>query len=320
MGRKGAAAKKPDKKVDKKADKKADKKGKKGAPVPAPAPEPDGSSDEEDPLGNQDWAKTNEADFSSGVDDLFADLLSMKDDFDKNTPDELKNAKMSKLGEDTAAAEAEEKKKEEEAAAKVKAEEEETERRRIRKEKRDNMSPEAKKAKMKCNVLKAQAKSAHDKKELADNDAYEKALTLMEEEEWEAAETELKNALGKEPEPELEPEPEPEPEPELSAEEQRAKEQGTAAAKQLEEGGGACSGSLTLEGDFEALPKLGTDARAALEAAFKETLVLQLAVLGLTLDDVEIVGFEAGSIVIHFKLKVQEGAACRSRACNTPYQ
>jgi hypothetical protein len=104
--------------------------------VQAPAPKKGGDdgdeSEEEDPLGDQEWAKTNEADFSAGVDDLFADLLSMKDDFDNNTPDELKNAKMSKLGEDTAEAEAAEEserlKKEEEA----KKQEEEVERRRVK--------------------------------------------------------------------------------------------------------------------------------------------------------------------------------------------
>jgi hypothetical protein len=125
--------------------------------------------------------------------------MAMKADFDANTPDELKNATMSKvtrggarrhpapprpappralqeivigghctaieirtrslqLGEDTAAAEAEEKAAAEQDAAKVAAEEEEAEKRRLRAEKRKSMTPAAKKAKMKCNVLKGQAK------------------------------------------------------------------------------------------------------------------------------------------------------------------
>eukprot|EP01051_Picozoa_sp_SAG22_P009489 SAG22_NODE_795_length_7149_cov_16.608227_6_plen_133_part_00 len=96
MGRK-KAEKKP-----KEAPKKADKKEKKGKGAAPPEKKKGGDDDdddeeEEDLMGDQAWAKTNEADFSSAVDDMFGDLLAMKADFDANTPDELKNAKMSKM-------------------------------------------------------------------------------------------------------------------------------------------------------------------------------------------------------------------------------
>jgi hypothetical protein len=160
--------------------------------VQAPAPKKGGDdgdeSEEEDPLGDQEWAKTNEADFSAGVDDLFADLLSMKDDFDNNTPDELKNAKMFKLGEDSTAAEAEEKSAAEQDAAKAAAEEEEAEKRRIGAEKRKNMTKEAKMAKMNCRNLEKKAEGAKEDGKLASEEAFAKAQRCEEDEEWEAAE------------------------------------------------------------------------------------------------------------------------------------
>ena len=100
---------------------------KKKAPEPAPAPPPppkkkdddddDDEEEEEDLMGNQDWAKTSEADFSNAVDDMFGDLLAMKAQFEAETPEHLRDVKVSKMGEDTAAAEAAD-------AAKAKAEEE----------------------------------------------------------------------------------------------------------------------------------------------------------------------------------------------------
>jgi hypothetical protein len=112
----------------------------------------------------------------------------MKADFDANTPDELKNAKMSKLGEDTAAAEAEEKAAAEQDAAKVAAEEEEAERRRIKAEKRKNMTKEAKMSKMNCRNLKKKAEGAKEDGALASEEAFTKAQQCEEDEEWEAAE------------------------------------------------------------------------------------------------------------------------------------
>ena len=48
-------------------------------------------SEEEEPLGDQEWAKTNEANFSTGVDELFADLLVMKAQFEAETPEYLRH-------------------------------------------------------------------------------------------------------------------------------------------------------------------------------------------------------------------------------------
>ena len=53
--------------------------------------ESDVESEEEYPLGDQEWAKTNEANFSTGVDELFADLLVMKAQFEAETPEYLRH-------------------------------------------------------------------------------------------------------------------------------------------------------------------------------------------------------------------------------------
>ena len=89
------------------------RKKKKKEPEPAPAPPPkkksddddDGEESEEDLLGDNEWAKTSEADFSNAVDDMFGDILAMKAQFEEETPEHLRDVKMAKLGDDTAAAE-----------------------------------------------------------------------------------------------------------------------------------------------------------------------------------------------------------------------
>ena len=57
--------------------KKKGKKDKKAEPEPEPPPadESGDEDEEEDILGDQSWAQTSEADFTSGVDDMFADLF-----------------------------------------------------------------------------------------------------------------------------------------------------------------------------------------------------------------------------------------------------
>ena len=116
MGRKGKAAKK-DTKKDKGGKKKEEPKKKKEEEE-----EEDGDEKvtQEDLMGNQDWAKTEN--FSGAVDDLFGDMLAGVEQ-EKKAAEAAGidiNAKISGIGDDAAAAEAEEA----EAAAKAKAEEE----------------------------------------------------------------------------------------------------------------------------------------------------------------------------------------------------
>eukprot|EP01052_Picozoa_sp_SAG31_P021643 SAG31_NODE_1683_length_7534_cov_16.225824_5_plen_216_part_01 len=46
----------------------------------------DGDESEEDLLGDNAWAKTSEADFSNGLDDMFGDILAMTAQFEADTP------------------------------------------------------------------------------------------------------------------------------------------------------------------------------------------------------------------------------------------
>ena len=234
MGRKGkekAAPKKEEKK---------DKKGKKGK-EPASAKKKEGGDDDEeeepeDLLGDNEWAKTNEADFSNAVDDMFGDILAMKAQFEEETPEHLRDVKMAKLGDDTAVEEAAEAAKAKEEEEKEKAEEEEAERRRIRAEKKANMTPEEKKAKTNCNMkYKPKAKVLSDDGKLADTDAYARALKAIEDEEFVKAEEEFKAAIGTQPEPEPEPEDEPEPEPEEEEEAAAAEEPAEEPAEEAAE-------------------------------------------------------------------------------------
>ena len=53
-----------------------------------------------------EWARTGPG-FSAGVESLFGDLKAMKAEFDATTPDELKDAKVARLGDESMVAEAE---------------------------------------------------------------------------------------------------------------------------------------------------------------------------------------------------------------------
>eukprot|EP01047_Picozoa_sp_COSAG01_P007108 COSAG01_NODE_264_length_19971_cov_62.193923_16_plen_245_part_00 len=201
----GKKEKKVDKKEKGKKDKKDKKKGKKEEPAPAPAPKASGDegeegSEEEDLMGDQSWAKTNEEDFSSGVDAMFGDLFggNAVEEFNKQMADAGVdvNTKIAGMGDENAAeaeaAEAARLAAEEEAAA---AEVAEAARKAALREKRKNMSKEEKQAKIRCTQYKKKAVDAQAAGTLTDEAKYAEAMELLEQEEFVQAEAALKACL-----------------------------------------------------------------------------------------------------------------------------
>ena len=176
------------------------KKKKKGKSAPEPAPEPapdaEDGEDEEDPLGDQSWAQSKtEADFTAGVDSMFADMFGGSaeeiEQKKKAEEDALRAqgidpaAKVAQMGDeseaDAAAKEAAEAKAAEESAAAEAAREAE---RKARAEKRASMSAEDKKAKLMCTQYRKKAEEAKANGNLADNAKFEEGLQLLEAEDW----------------------------------------------------------------------------------------------------------------------------------------
>jgi colicin import membrane protein len=237
----------PKKKKDKPKKEKAKKGDKKGAKKEEKKEEPeqetkaDGEENEEDLLGDNQWAQTGEDEFSGAVGDMFADLFGADpskaaDDFAEeqrklgNDP----NAKMGQMGEDAGEAEAAEEAEQARIDAEAAADEAKKQAAAEKRAARANMTPEQKKAKIKCDARKRSAAKAAEDGALADEEAYGRAEVLYEELKFEEAEAEYKAAMGSGDEAEVEagaPGG-------LPAEYQAAVDAITAAAAEIDPGGG----------------------------------------------------------------------------------
>ena len=147
-------------------------------------------SEEEDLMGDQSWAKTNE-------EDLFPHIFggNAVEEFTKQMADAGVdvNTKIAGMGDENAAeAEATRLAAEEDAAA---AEVAEAARKAALREKRKNISKEEKQAKIRCTQYKKKAVDAQAAGTLTDEAKYAEAMELLEQEEFVQAEAALKACL-----------------------------------------------------------------------------------------------------------------------------